>query len=165
MAAVSVRPARPTDAAGVRAVARASLHAAYDPIVGAERVAAIVETRYVPATLRRAFAAEDRPFLVAARDDSVVGFASARSATAADGTVDLRRCYVRPDAWGEGVGSKLLQGVEAVARSRGLERARLAVLDRNERASRFFESHDYRRVERADGGPDGADQVVYRKDL
>jgi GNAT superfamily N-acetyltransferase len=64
----------------------------------------------------------------------------------------LEAIYVRPAAWGSGVAGALHDAAVAELRARGVERARLWVLERNERARRFYEGRGWQ--------PDGTSRVV-----
>jgi GNAT superfamily N-acetyltransferase len=64
----------------------------------------------------------------------------------------LEAMYVRPSAWGAGVSDRLHGAAVAELRARGVERARLWVLEENGRARRFYERHGWR--------ADGTSRVV-----
>jgi len=64
----------------------------------------------------------------------------------------LEAIYVRPAAWGSGIAGELHEAAVAELRRRGVERARLWVLERNDRARRFYERRGWR--------PDGTTRVV-----
>ncbi|WP_435180348.1 GNAT family N-acetyltransferase [Halorussus sp. AFM4] len=146
MARFDVRPAAADDATAVRRVARESWHAAYDDLLGAETVDAVVDEWYDPQHLARSIEREDGVFPVAEGgeppDSEVVGFAQGVLGDG-DDPAELPRIYVRPDRWGEGAGSALLSRVEAWLTDRGAERLRLVVLADNEVGNRFYETHRY----------------------
>jgi GNAT superfamily N-acetyltransferase len=76
---------------------------------------------------------------------------------AADGFVAvsppwLEAIYVRPAAWGRGLADELHAAAVAELRARGVERARLWVLELNMRAQRFYRRHGW--------APDGTSRVV-----
>lgn len=166
----TIREATSEDAGDVQQVARESWHAAYDDIVGAERVESVVDSWYDLDGLERSIAREDGQFLVAetpSKDDGempggdseasdrdseasggdgeVVGFAQAVLGEEGE-AAELPRIYVHPDRWSEGVGSELLDRIEEWLRERGAERLRLVVLADNEVGNAFYESHGYRAV-------------------
>ena len=159
----TIREATTDDAEDIRQVARESWHAAYDDIVGAERVESVVDSWYDRDGLEQSVAREDGRFLVAetsSKDDSeassedgtassedgeVVGFAQAVLGDE-DEAAELPRIYVHPEHWGEGVGSELLDRIETWLRERGAERLRLVVLADNEVGNAFYEKCGYRTV-------------------
>jgi GNAT superfamily N-acetyltransferase len=55
----------------------------------------------------------------------------------------LEALYVLPSAWGTGRADELHDAAVAELRRRGIERARLWVLEENERARRFYERHGW----------------------
>ncbi|UIO99117.1 GNAT family N-acetyltransferase [Halobaculum sp. CBA1158] len=165
---VHVRDADPEDAEAVAAVARESWHAAYGGVLSADAIDATVDEWYDPGRLRRHIAS-DGAFLVAeadaggdgeravsggdgertdatasGSDDRPLGFAHARYADGV-GNVVLRRIYVRPDAWGEGVGTALLR---AVAARFGDDHDRISavVLADNEVGRSFYDSLGFETV-------------------
>lgn len=64
----------------------------------------------------------------------------------------LEAIYVRPTAWGSGAAAALHDAALAELAARGVERARLWVLEGNGRARRFYERRGWR--------PDGTSRVV-----
>jgi GNAT superfamily N-acetyltransferase len=81
--------------------------------------------------------------LVADRGGRLLGFAStgrSRDPDAGDETGELYGIYVLPEAWGHGVGRRLLADAEAALRQAGFRQATLWVLDDNPRARRFYEA-------------------------
>ena len=161
---MEVRPATREDVAGVQHVGRAAWHAAHEPIVGAEAVDEFLEKYYERERLRGRVTGDVDLFYVAV-DEAVVGFAAARPVDEGPGVYGLGNCYVHPDRWGEGVGSRLLNRTEQAVRSDGGNRLRLAVMADSERAIGFYESGGYERV--SEGYDERLDvrRCVYAKDL
>lgn len=143
---VTVRPARPDDAAAVRRVAERSWHEAHDHIVGPETVEAFIDEFYAVEMLRERVHDDDAVFLVAeSGDGAVVGFVEAVP-DGDDGDWELNRIYADPDAWGRGVGSRLLERLESDIRSRGGTGLRLVVMADNDVGVGFYESAGFERV-------------------
>ncbi|GAA5039267.1 GNAT superfamily N-acetyltransferase [Thermocatellispora tengchongensis] len=68
-----------------------------------------------------------------------------------DGTAEIKRMYVTPQARGTGVATSILRDLEEHARRRGLDTVQLATGDKQPDAIRFYEREGY---ERTDGyGP------------
>ncbi|MGH2720086.1 MAG: GNAT family N-acetyltransferase [Actinomycetota bacterium] len=65
-----------------------------------------------------------------------------------EGVGELWMLNVAPDAWGRGLGRRLLDAATAELRSRGFREAVLWVVERNQRARRFYEASGWA----ADGG-------------
>lgn len=157
----TIREATTDDAEDIRQVARESWHAAYDDIVGAERVESVVDSWYDRDRLEQSVAREDGRFLVAeietdheasieggtasSGDGQIVGFAQAVLGDE-DEAAELPRIYVHPDHWGGGIGSELLDRIETWLRERRAERLRLVVLADNEVGNAFYEKCGYRTV-------------------
>jgi GNAT superfamily N-acetyltransferase len=81
--------------------------------------------------------------LVADVDHRVVGFA-ALGPCADDGSVgELYAINLRPDCWGDGIGTVLLQAATEGLRRAGFEEAVLWVLPANDRARRFYEDRGW----------------------
>lgn len=163
----TIRPAEPTDVDGVVRVARAAWHAAYDDIIGAGTVDETVDAWYDPAALEeRDVEPETRPFFVAvdADRDDVRGFAEAVPADE-PGRFRLNRIYVTPSAWGAGLGTRLLDRLEAAVRARGGERLSLEVLADNEVGVAFYEARGFERVATAEDETFGVRAHQYEKSL
>lgn len=147
MAGSSIRPARPGDAPAIQRIARAAWHAAYDEILSPETVEETVDAWYdtdrlVEDDLRD----PDRPFLVAQPAGDPVGFVEAALAEK-PGTWHLYRLYVHAEHWGEGVGTALLEALEADIVDRGVERLRVSVLAANDVGVGFYEARGFERLE------------------
>jgi GNAT superfamily N-acetyltransferase len=165
MTDVTLRNATATDAGAIKRVARAAWHAAYDDVLGPDAVDETVDAWYDPDRLVADDVRDpDRPFVLAARDGDVVGFAEAAArdrpsegandepSDESGGSVDgapvwhLYRPYVHPTAWGEGVGTALLDRIEDALRRRGVDELRVFVLAANDVCVGFYESRGFDRV-------------------
>ncbi|MEF8788696.1 MAG: GNAT family N-acetyltransferase [Haloarculaceae archaeon] len=145
MADATVRPARAEEAAAVRAVGRAAWHAAYDPIHGPETVEELFDSWWTVEDLREGAEDPERVLLVAARDGDVLGVADAGPDPEHEGAFVVARLYVHPDAWEEGLGTRLVDGLrERLPGDVG--RLRLVVLAENDVGVSFYESYGFERV-------------------
>lgn len=181
MAQVTIRHASPADAATIRTIARGSWHAAYDSVLGAEAVDETVDEWYDLERLRESIAdtreRDDGAVLVAERADSrnadgegagadpeAVGFVHVVPNRSDSDVAELLRIYVRPDAWGDGVGTALLEAAERELRDE-FERCRLIVLADNEVGVSFYESRGFGRVETRESDlGDGLEEYVYERE-
>ena len=99
----------------------------------------------IRARWREALADERAYVVVAERRGAVIGVAGAEGGW-------LHGLYVVPDAWGSGIAERLHDDALAALARAGAARARLWVLEDNERARRFYERRGWRR--------DGSERVV-----
>ena len=141
-----IEVATPDDAVAVQRVARESWHAAYDDVVGPDVVETAIDEWYDPENLAASMDREDGSFLVARVDGTLVGFAQAVLGDG-DDPASLARIYVAPERWGEGVGTDLLDRLEAWLREAGADRLRLAVMADNAVGNDFYEARGYRVVD------------------
>ncbi|OLZ39926.1 GCN5 family acetyltransferase [Natrinema saccharevitans] len=176
----TVRPATVDDVWAVHEIARESWHAAYDDVLGSQRVDAVVDEWYAIGDLESSIAAatgrEDAAFLVAERPDDDggdeprmdadrCGFAHAVPWPEDTSVAFLARLYVHPAVWNEGVGTALLEALEA-ALAETAERLRLAVLAANDVGIAFYESRGFDRVgTRPSDIGDGLEEHVYERRL
>ena len=164
----NVRRATPEEAPVVRGIARESWHAAYDEILGPDRVDEFVDDWYaiggLEDSIRDAAVRDDAVFLVAepesGSDGRIRGFAHAGAHPEAEAVAILHRLYVRPDAWGDGAGTALLERVEA-ALGPACDRLRLTVLADNDVGVSFYESAGFERLETRPSD-DGTDLEEHR---
>lgn len=97
--------------------------------------------------------------------DEIGGFAHAGVRPDDDTVATLIRLYARPDVWGSGAGSALLERVEADLRS-SCARLRLTVFAANEVGISFYESTGFDRIEtRPTDLGDGLEEYVYEKPI
>lgn len=135
MTLVSVRDARPGDAARIAAIADASWQDTYRGIFAPTFIDEFLARNYVPQDLaaqaERAASADDRHFLVAERDGTVVAFA--QYGVGPNGP-ELFRIYADPVHYGSGAGHALLDELHARLRGR-VDGYRVEVHSRNARGS------------------------------
>lgn len=144
---VEVRPATLDDVGAVRRIARRAWWAAHEPLVGEDSVETFLEEYYDVAMVQGRVERDDVVLLVASAGEvGVVGFLSAAPAADDPGLFHLSQCYVDPDRWGEGIGSRLLATAETSMADRGADRVRLGVMAENDRAVGFYEAAAYERV-------------------
>jgi GNAT superfamily N-acetyltransferase len=94
--------------------------------------------------IRHRLALEGAELLLARRGDDVVGFAiTAAGAT----TLEVFYLAVEPDAWGRGVGSRLLHAVDDRARASGRTSLELWVIATNARAIATYEQAGWTRTD------------------
>lgn len=119
---------------------------------------------------RRYATRDDEGYLVAVDGDEVVGLASAiwnpnetKPFVAAD-DAELRSIYVRPDRWGEGIGSRLLRAVDD-ALPPTVAGLTLETFSEYTPACAFYEARGFRALTTSTFEPDGAavPTTVYRR--
>lgn len=160
----TVRPALPTEAAGIERVARAAWHAAYDPIVGPEDVDAVVDRWYAPESLQKEIE-EARWFFVVEAEGSVVGYAHAGTLPGRPRVAELYRIYVDPECWDVGIGTALLETLLETVCEAGVERVRLLVLAGNEVGIGFYRARGFEAVGRTTTTLEGDeyDELVFER--
>lgn len=172
-----VRSAVPDDVPLIREIAREAWHAAYDDIVGREAVEDQVDEWYAPEEVRAGIRRADS-YVVVERDGVPVGYAFATVDGDDSEAATLGAIYVRPERWGEGVGTRLLARVADDLAAAGAERLSASVLADNGVGLSFYERLGFRIDERGtttvgrreveevtvvadvtelDGDPDGTD--------
>jgi GNAT superfamily N-acetyltransferase len=85
--------------------------------------------------------------LVARRGHIIVGVVAVRAAPDDDSRGELRRLYVQPDSWSQGIGGLLHDAALARARERDFSTLSLWVLEENVRARRFYETRGWALIE------------------
>lgn len=140
-----VRTASKRDLDAIRALLGETWHATYDPIYGAERVAAITADWHSSASLQAQLERPRSEFLVADDGEAIGGMAYA-SADESGGTVLLHQLYVRPSHQGRGIGSMLLD--EVIDSFPQAERVRLEMEEANLPAIAFYQAAGFVQVGR-----------------
>lgn len=168
MTEATVRPARPDEATAIYAVGRAAWHAAYDPIHGPGTVEELFDSWWSVKDLREGAEDPDRWLLVAVGDEDggedVLGMVDASPDSEREGVIRIGRLYVHPDEWGEGHGTRLVDGLrERLPDS--VERLRLIVLAENDVGVSFYESYGFERVGRRVEKSGGEAHEEYRYEL
>ncbi|AAG19152.1 MULTISPECIES: GNAT family N-acetyltransferase [Halobacterium] len=137
-----VREATHADGDAVRAVANASLEASYADPLGDDIVHTAATEWYDSDRLADRLDTDAVQYLVAERDDAVVGFSESER----DGDVAaIQWLHVHPDARGDGVGGSLLSDTETHLLEHGASRIEGRVLAANEPGNDFYQAHGYAR--------------------
>jgi ribosomal protein S18 acetylase RimI-like enzyme len=130
---LDIRPARAEDVAAIRAVAQAAF-APYLAAIGR-----------APAPMVADFAAQVAAGLVTVAGLPVAGYIVAWPR---DGVLYVDNLAVRPEAQGTGLGARLLNHAEAMARVRGLEAVELYTNAAMSAALRFYPARGYVETDR-----------------
>ena len=156
MTGVTIRAVQPEDAPAIRDAARKTWRAAYEGILDDATIDRKLEEWYDVDALVESIDSDEGTFLVAAdadadadaegSPDDVVGFAQAGPSGEDDGAFVLSRIYVRPDWWGEGIGTRLLDQAIGTIRNESAETLRVAVLADNDVGVAFYEARRFERV-------------------
>ena len=78
-------------------------------------------------------------------DEFVKGMINTNGITDKDGTriLEIKELYVDPFFQGDGIGGKLLSAIQTGSQSRGTTAVFLWVLEKNEKARKFYEKHGF----------------------
>lgn len=144
---VTVRTAASADIPAIQRVAREAWHAAYGEFVPEPVIEEMLAEWYSDGAVERAVTADEVVYLLAEAGQSVIGYASAGGDPETEpGTAVLSSIYARPDRWGEGVGSALLDAVIGRLRERGHERLRATILADNDVGRIFYDRRGFEQV-------------------
>ncbi|RQG95026.1 GNAT family N-acetyltransferase [Natrarchaeobius oligotrophus] len=170
----AVRRATIDDVWPIHETARASWHAAYDELLGAETVDDVVDEWYGLGDLESSIVAatgrDDAEFLVVDRTDDPEladcrGFVHAVPWPEDSTVAYVVTLHVSPEAWREGTGTTLLAALEETVGD-SFDAVRLAVLADNEIGVSFVESASFERVATRESGlGDELLEYVYEKPL
>jgi ribosomal protein S18 acetylase RimI-like enzyme len=136
---VAVRRARPNDAAAIAAVHVRAWQAAYEHVLGADRLAALTAERWLPMWQEVLTDAKTTAFVSETAEGEIVGWCTVRPSSDPDADGEVWGLYAVPEAWGTGAGTELLAAGVAELRAAGCRDASLWVLEDNPRARRFYE--------------------------
>ena len=175
----TIRQATLEDVWAVHETARESWHAAYDDLLGPDRVDDIVDEWYaigdIESSISEAIDRADARFLVAESadadtpqndaDERCSGFAHVVPWPEDDRVGYLARIYVQPSLWGRGTGTALLDALERQV-TPVFDRLRAAALADNDVGVSFYDSSGFDRVGsyESDLG-DGLEEYVYEKSM
>jgi ribosomal protein S18 acetylase RimI-like enzyme len=153
---MELRTTSRSDLPALRDVAESSLAASYDHILGEEVREQAVESWYGERQglthegakashggLAETIDDEETAVVVAEADGETVGFAQASLVEGADPVGRIEWIHVHPDHRGSGVGSRLLDRIEAELASEGADRIEGRVLEANEAGKTFYEQRGY----------------------
>lgn len=143
-ATLTLRPAHPSDAAGLATLSR--LHVEYG-----------LRWRWTPRRIRQAIRDTETIVLVASRNGEQVGFAIMRFG---EWTAHLLLLAVDPSCRRAGIGRALLDWLDATCRTAGIREVRLEVREANSPARDFYASLGYIVVDRIERYYDGREAAL-----
>ncbi|MCH7371655.1 MULTISPECIES: GNAT family N-acetyltransferase [Aeromonas] len=138
MQGISLRLARPADAAAMTVMQRASWLAAYGEMLGEDLLAQLAVTDHLQIWHRRLAESGPTPMLLCL-DEVIIGLLYWQPAL--EGTLmtaRIRALYLHPGHWRQGHGKRLWQAVAMQMRRAGCECVRLWLLDGNEIGEGFY---------------------------
>jgi ribosomal protein S18 acetylase RimI-like enzyme len=145
---MDLRPATCRDARSIAVVHVASIQKSYHGIFPASELNQI-DTDDRAEKWRQILTDANYSTLVAESGEHILGFVNYGPCrdedVAAERAGEIMSIYVAPDAWGNGVGRRLLQTALARLAGAGFCEAKLWVLDRNGRAIAFYERAGFAR--------------------
>jgi len=136
-----VRPARPDDARPIAEIQVETWRAAYVGVIP-QAVLDALDVDERARTWQHWISVETTAQFVAERSGSGVGFVSAGPCRHEDTSGEVYAIYVRPEAWGTGSGSALMDAAVAWLAERWPEGV-LWVAEENPRARRFYERYGW----------------------
>lgn len=154
---IEIRPAEPSDAEAIDAVATAAWETDYPSVLNRENVTDAAHEWYEPSSMSESLTDPRTVAFVACKaDGEVVGFVHAyddagrERPEAIDTEEDeadgyLFRVYVHPEYRGESVGSDLVEAAVEDLHERDCERVRATVLAENEAGQSFYEAMGFER--------------------
>ncbi|MFC6753829.1 GNAT family N-acetyltransferase [Halorubrum tibetense] len=162
---MDLRAATADDVESIRDVALASLTASYGHAVDEGVLAGAVENWYGAADVGDDIADPDTVCPVAVVDGGVVAFAESYVVDRRERVGEIDWLHVHPDHRDSGIGSALLERVEAELRERDVDSIEGKVLVDNEAGTAFYEREGYDRSgERVvDIGEESFEERLYRK--
>ncbi len=110
--------------------------------------------------MSRAYAGDDRLYVVAERDGELLGGAGIGPLAGEEGTCELQKMYLLPSARGQGVGRALMVRLLQAARRRGYRRVYLETLTGMDAAQKLYLGFGFERLDRPLGqtGHGGCDR-------
>jgi len=163
---MELRELRASDVAGVRAVARESMHESYD-FVGESTVDDLVERWYADDRVGEESADGTALWLVAEDDGDIAGFVQGGLLDTEPLAGELDWLHVAPAARGEGLGRQLLGRAQETFEKRDAGLLRGLVLAANETGVAFYEAQGFERVDEREAviGEERYTEYVYETPL
>ncbi|MEM0554178.1 MULTISPECIES: GNAT family N-acetyltransferase [Aeromonas] len=138
MQGISLRMARPEDAAAMTVMQRASWLAAYGQVLGPDLLEQLAVTSHLQIWQQRLADAGPRPMLLCL-DEVVIGLLYWQPVQEGDETIAwIRAFYLHPDHWRQGYGKRLWQAVAMQMRRAGCSCVKLWLLDGNHIGEGFY---------------------------
>jgi ribosomal protein S18 acetylase RimI-like enzyme len=145
---VNIRTGLSSDALLIGELANKIWWQAYPSIISEEQIRFMLKEMYNPALLISQIN-EYAPFYIAETDDQACGFISALPKEKQDKIYRIEKIYLLKEIRGQGIGKKLINHVEEIARNRGFSILELNV-NRNNPATKFYQKEGFKIVKEID---------------
>jgi ribosomal protein S18 acetylase RimI-like enzyme len=168
----SINRASSDSADAISAFGRRSFIDAYGSSNPPEYVEQYAERSFDRAVIKAELEAQDCTFLIASADGEILGYTKLCANRPIDcvsdpGPMQLERVYVDSSRQGSGIGARLIDASIAQARQAAHRTIWLAAWEKNVRAQRFYERHDFRAVGKTYFmlGPERQEDVVMQRSI
>lgn len=145
---VNIRSALATDALLISELANKIWWQAYASIISEEQIRFMLKEMYEPAFLSSQIN-KGIPFYIAELDNKACGFISALPKEKQDKIYRIEKIYLLKETQGLGIGKKLINHVEEIAKNRGFSTLELNV-HRNNPATKFYQKEGFKIVKEVD---------------
>lgn len=139
---VEIRQATEADIPVLGALARLIWRASFRDIVSPEQIEYMLEQRYHPDVLRRVLVDGEPTYEILSVDGEPLAYTAYLPTDRID-ELKLQQLYVHPEWQGRGLGGRLMDRVEQVARECGRSRLMLTVNRHNHRAKGAYEKRGF----------------------
>ncbi|WP_349921426.1 GNAT family N-acetyltransferase [Aeromonas veronii] len=142
MQGISLRLARPADAAAMTVMQRASWLAAYGDMLGEDALARLAVTDHLQIWQHRLAGAGPQPMLIC-QHEVVIGLLYWQPVREEVMTARICALYLHPAHWRQGYGKRLWQAVAVQMRRSGCECVKLWLLDGNRIGEGFYQRRGF----------------------
>lgn len=145
---ITIRPALVVDAQLISNLANKIWRQAYASILSEEQISFMLKEIYEPAVLSSQIS-NGVPFHIAEYDNKAYGFISAMPKEKHPRIYRIEKLYILKEAQGLGIGKKLINRIEDLAKNKGSSTLELNV-NRNNPATKFYEKEGFKIIKEAD---------------
>jgi diamine N-acetyltransferase len=147
------RQAKLDDLAVIQYIGRLTFEETFAPFNSPENMTSYLAERFSEKQLESELVNPNSQFFLALDNDKAVGYlkvnvAGAQTEYQEPNGLEIERIYVRENYHGKGVGLDLLKRALEIAGIEGKNYVWLGVWEKNHRAIRFYQKHDFRVVDR-----------------
>lgn len=133
---LDIKIATPADISLIRELTHKIWPQTYNPIIGPEQVAYMIDLFYAPDVLRKQMAEKSHSFIIAYLDGEAVAFAAYSEVLAS--VFKLHKLYILPSLQGRGIGRQLIDYIINDTKNAGATQLQLNVNRYNSQAIAFY---------------------------
>jgi diamine N-acetyltransferase len=140
---IRLKLATPEDWPAIQKIAYNTWPHTFGAVMSKEQIDYMLELIYNEQSLKEQMVEKNHQFLLALKDETPLGFTSYELNYRKEPQLMVHKIYLLPEAQGLGIGTKVFDYLNEVAKTHNQKRLRLKVFYKNDKAEAFYKKYGF----------------------